>query len=59
MTPSELQDLRKQHKVSLIELAEKSGVDVSKITAFETGEAELTEETVQMLVETVKRVGNL
>ena len=59
MTPTELQQLRQKHKVSVLELAKKSGVDVSKIIAYETGEAELPEEMVSVLVHTVKRIGDL
>lgn len=59
MTSSDLKDLRRKHKVDILELSQKSGVDLEKIISYELGELELPSETVQMLADTVKRVGKL
>ena len=59
MTPSEFRTLRRTHRVSIIELAQLTGIHPLAIVRYETGRQQLPLETVEMMVDGVMGFGEL
>lgn len=59
MKPKEFAQFRRSAKVDILTLASHSGIDQNKIAAFELGMEQLNPETVQMLVDAVRRIGKV
>jgi transcriptional regulator with XRE-family HTH domain len=55
MSPNVFKALRTEHKVSIFELAEATGVSHEAIAEFELGESQLPSETLEMLCAAIQK----
>ena len=54
MTPSQIKTFRTSYRIPIVQVAFESGYNVSTLVAYEKGECELPQETVELMCRIVR-----